>query len=104
MVSSPAIASGVKRKIEPTTSADATKKVALNAMNQALKKMNEEPNDEFKIFGDFIATELRKIPKEQANKVQRKMQRVLLDFMDELDNNAISNVILWLNDCERSRK
>lgn len=82
-------------------STDGTKKAALDAMNQALKKMNEEMNDEFKIFGDFIAAELRKIPnKIDANRVQRKMQRMLLDFMDELDGN----VILWLNDCERSCK
>lgn len=94
----------IKRKTQLPSTVDETKKVAFDAMNQALKKMNEEQNDEFKVFGDFIAAELRKIPnKVDANKVQRKMQRMLLDYMDELDGNTMNdNVISWLNDCKRS--
>lgn len=89
-----------KRKVElkPTSTIDA-KKAALEGMNMALKKMEE--NDCFQIFGDFIASELRKIPsKVQADRIQRKLQRTLLDFMDELDDNAHNNVILWLKDCK----
>lgn len=91
-----------KRKLElKATSTDDAKRTALEGMNKALKKMEE--NDSFQVFGDFIASELRKIPnKVDADRVQRKLQRTLLDFMDELDNNVHNNVILWLADCERS--
>lgn len=92
-----------KRKtVVKPTSVDDCKKVAMDAMNKALKKMDE--NDSFQVFGDFIASELRKIPdKTNADRIQRKMQRVLLDCMDELDEcNITRNVIMWLKNCGRS--
>lgn len=92
-----------KRKSEvKATPVDDCKKVAMDAMNKALKKMDE--SDSFQVFGDFIASELRKIPdKANAVRIQRKMQRVLLDAMDELDDsNTTRNVIMWLKNCGRS--
>lgn len=47
-----------------------------------------DANDEFQIFGDFVASELRKIPdKATARRVQRKLQRNLLDYMDDMDDD-----------------
>lgn len=70
----------------PSTSDD-TRQIAIKAMNTAKEKINQEPaSDEFQIFGNFIASELRKIPDiNNARRIQRKMLRVLLDYMDEMD-------------------
>lgn len=70
----------------PSTSDD-TRQIAIKAMNTAMEIINQEPaSDEFQVFGNFIASELRKIPDiNNARRIQRKMQRVLLDYMDEMD-------------------
>lgn len=45
-----------------------------------------ETEDSFDTFGRFLASELRSIPNlTNAHKIQRKLQRLLIDCMDELD-------------------
>ena len=60
------------------------KKVALDGMQKALSRMDDE--DSFQTFGNFVASELRKISNfETANRIQRKLNRALLDCIDEID-------------------
>lgn len=77
----------------PSTSDD-TRQIAIKAMNAAIEKINQEPtSDEFRIFGNFIACELRKIPDiNNARRIQRKMQRVMLDEMDAQPQQVINYV------------
>lgn len=85
ILTTPTISKSQQKNTQAKTSTTTSKKLAMDAMNQALRKMNE-PDDEFKVFGDFIASELRKVAnKNDAYRLQRKMQRVLLDYMDEID-------------------
>lgn len=39
-------------------------------------------NDDFTIFGEFIAAELRRLPSMTAQTLKRKLNRTLLDFVD----------------------
>lgn len=71
---------------------DDYKQTALNGMKRALQKMEESYS--FQTFGNFVAAELRKIPnKTEADVIQRKVQRKLLDCIDEyeISSKAISN-------------
>lgn len=53
-------------------------------------KKTYETNDNFETFGRFLASELRSIPNPtDAHKIQRKLQRLLIDCMDELDANSL---------------
>lgn len=66
------------------------KKIALQGMECALKKMTE--TDTFQTFGNFVAEELRKIPKPcDAHVIQRKIQRVLLEYWDNLEGSSTAN-------------
>lgn len=62
-------------------------------MERALKKMDEM--DSYQVFGNYVAEELRKINNPNvANKVQRKLTRVLMDCLDEVEANAMSSTIV----------
>lgn len=81
-----------KRKLEfKSQVVDEYKQTALDGMKRALQKMEE--SDSFQTFGNFVAAELRKIPnKTEANIIQRRVQRKLLDYIDEYEMNSESRV------------
>lgn len=65
--------------------------VVLQGMKEAIKKINEpkKVDDEFTVFGNYIASELKAIGNvDIANKIKRKLSRLLLDSLDELDAMA----------------
>lgn len=73
--------------VATTTTLSDAKSIALHGMERALKKMDEV--DGYQVFGIFVAEELRKINNPAvANKVQRKLTRVLMDCLDEVDGNS----------------
>lgn len=53
---------------------------ALNANSQS----STATRDEFSAFGDFVVSELRSIPPNRAAYVKRKLNRTLMDLMDEV--------------------
>lgn len=62
-------------------------------MEQALKKLNEE-EDDLDSFGRFVATELRGIKDiQKRNVVKRKLNRFLMDQLDEIDGITQYEVI-----------
>lgn len=76
-----------------TTTLSDAKSIALQGMERALKKMDEV--DSYQVFGNFVAEELRKIKDPaMANKVQRKLTRVLMDCLDEVDSNTMNPPIV----------
>lgn len=42
-------------------------------------------HDHLSAFGDFVVSELRSIPPDRAAYVKRKLNRTLMDLMDEVD-------------------
>lgn len=81
-----------KRKLELQAQAVVEyKRTALNGMKRALQKMEE--SDSFQAFGNFVATELRKIPNQTAaNNIQRKVQRKLLDCIEDYEMCSKSSI------------
>lgn len=76
-----------------TTTLSDSELIALQGMERALKKMDEV--DSYQVFGNFVAEELRKINNlATANKVQRKLTRVLMDCLDEVDGNTMNSPIV----------
>lgn len=65
------------------TQNDEGKAVALNGLERALKVMDN--TDSYQIFGNYVASELRRLPNDHANRVQRKIARFLLDCLEEID-------------------
>lgn len=60
------------------------KKAAFDGMQKALSKLDE--SDSFQTFGNYVASELRKISDiETANRIQRKLNRTLLDCFEDID-------------------
>lgn len=56
-----------------------------------------EPNDEFQIFGNFVASELRNISNiNDARRTQRKLNKLLIDSVDALDSASTvqNNVVI----------
>lgn len=45
---------------------------------------SQNARDEFTIFGEFVASELRGMPMECALNAKRKLSRLLVDCMDEV--------------------
>lgn len=60
--------------------------VALDSVQAAIAKLNE--NDSYQTFGNYVAAELRKLPRRQANYIQRKLNRTLLDLLDANDSES----------------
>lgn len=52
---------------------------ALNVMSSRVVR------DEFSAFGEFVVAELRSIPPDHAAYVKRKLNRALMDLMDEAE-------------------
>lgn len=77
-----------RRKIDCHPSPeDGSKKVALEGMQRALASL-EEREDAFQIFGNFVASELRKIEDPMmANRIQRVLTRNLMDLLDEAEED-----------------
>lgn len=62
---------------------------ALRVLDLALESMKNEKQDEFDIFGAFVASELRNISNQNtARKVKLKLQVNLANYMLELDESA----------------
>lgn len=62
-----------------TPPADTTS--AKQIAEQAIQLMTR--SDEHSAFGDHIASELRRLPSEEAHRLKRRLTRTLLDFWDE---------------------
>ncbi|XP_053698242.1 uncharacterized protein LOC128745236 [Sabethes cyaneus] len=60
--------------------------VAIDSVQAAIAKLNE--NDSYQVFGNYVAAELRKLPRRQANFIQRKLNRTLLDLLDANDSES----------------
>lgn len=76
-----------KRSQSSAPPTDNYKKVAIEGMQRALKQMEE--HDSFQVFGNYVASELRKIHNpDLANKVQRKIASFMLKCLDEIDEEA----------------
>lgn len=57
-----------------------------NTVNVERARNKSDENESFQAFGNFVAETLRKIPnKSDANKIERKLQRTLLELLEELD-------------------
>lgn len=80
---------GNKLNRETCTPEDPTKAIALEGMRTAIQKMTEV--DSFQVFGSYVAEELRKIPDvNEANRLQRKLARVLIDSLDDMEAGTSS--------------
>lgn len=54
-------------------------------MQKALKKMDDDKEDEYMVFGKFISNEIKAIPEQRDREfLKRKLQKVVLDFKDEV--------------------
>lgn len=54
-------------------------------MQKALKKMDDDKEDEYMVFGKFISNEIKAIPEHRDREyLKRKLQKVVLDFKDEV--------------------
>lgn len=76
-----------KRKIPETQlKVQPPKQIRNDEPLQQPPKKTYNTDDSFETFGRFVASELRSIPNSVvAHKIQRKLQRLLIDSMDELD-------------------
>lgn len=62
-------------------------------MEKALEKMDDDANDEYAVFGKFMANEIKSIPdKRDQESLKRKIQRVVLDFKEQLDMRLYRSV------------
>lgn len=92
---------------EPTQPSEATPKTASNkkcvkqkrscidndAMEKAMAELNK-PSDEFDIFGEYVASELRSLQFDHnKRKLKRIIQKAILD-MSEIDDNERSSSAL----------
>lgn len=50
-----------------------------------LQEVEVKPHDEHSVFGEFIASELRRLPAKEAHSLKRRLNRSLLDYYDEFD-------------------
>lgn len=65
----------------PTASSnDPSQSFGIDAAMHAFRMLSQ--NDDFTIFGEFIAAELRRLPSVTAQILKRKLNRTLLDFVD----------------------
>ncbi|XP_065076324.1 uncharacterized protein LOC135699894 [Ochlerotatus camptorhynchus] len=81
----------VAKKRKKTESSESLKVLAIEGMQRALNKMDGDV-DSFQTFGNFVASELRKIPDSAvANRVQRTLTRNLIDLLDEAEYNQLCN-------------
>ncbi|KAJ8977060.1 hypothetical protein NQ317_017222 [Molorchus minor] len=63
-----------------------------NAMEKAMAVLNR-PSDEFDIFGEYVASELRSLQHDHnRRKLKRMIQKAILD-MSEIDDNARSSSV-----------
>lgn len=79
------------------------KQKALRVLDLALENMTNEKQDEFDIFGTFVASELRNISnKNAARKVKLKLQVNLANYLLELDESvadqSVQQKIVLLDD------
>lgn len=64
--------------------------LAIDGMQRALNKMEGGEVDAFQTFGNFIASELRKIPDVAvANRIQRALTRNLMDLLDDAETDIV---------------
>ncbi|XP_058812570.1 uncharacterized protein LOC131677055 isoform X1 [Topomyia yanbarensis] len=82
--------------VSPKFSSPTSNRHSTTAGGEQQSVQKVEKPDSFQVFGNFVAEELRKIPDlVLANQVQRKLNRYLMDCMDEVDaaycHQSISN-------------
>lgn len=58
----------------------------MDGLQRALKVMDN--TDRYQIFGNYVASELRRLPDSSANRVQRKLARFLLDCVEEIEDEV----------------
>ncbi|XP_055905396.1 uncharacterized protein LOC129940898 [Eupeodes corollae] len=56
--------------------------------NPPSKQIMKNKNDEHACFGNFIASELRSLPKEHSFALKRRLNRTILEYWDEMETKA----------------